>query len=209
MKFAADGYTIVLIGHAGHEEVEGTMGEAPEHIVLIENEADVDALEVAGPQQGGLHLPDHAVGRRDPGDHRPSARALPRDRRSPHRRHLLRDDQPPGRGQAAGPRVRSRARDRLAQLVELQPPGRGRARARRRLAPDRQREPGARGVAGRQARGRDHLRGQRARGARPAAGRLLPGAAPTSTSRSSRSSRRTCASCSPRRSASAMAAASA
>ncbi len=48
-KFAADGYTIVLIGHAGHEEVEGTMGEAPEHIVLIENEDDVEALEVADP----------------------------------------------------------------------------------------------------------------------------------------------------------------
>src|SRR2546421_6252296 len=32
-KFAADGYTIVLIGHAGHEEVEGTMGEATGHIV--------------------------------------------------------------------------------------------------------------------------------------------------------------------------------
>ena len=37
----------MLIGHAGHEEVEGTMGEAPEHIVLVETEADVDALEVA------------------------------------------------------------------------------------------------------------------------------------------------------------------
>ena len=49
LKFAADGYTIVLIGHAGHEEVEGTMGEAPEHIVLIEDEAGVDALEVADP----------------------------------------------------------------------------------------------------------------------------------------------------------------
>ena len=48
-KFAADGYTIVLVGHAGHEEVEGTMGEAPEHIVLIENEQDVDRLEVADP----------------------------------------------------------------------------------------------------------------------------------------------------------------
>src|SRR5437764_705891 len=48
-KFAADGYTIVLVGHAGHEEVEGTMGEAPDHIVLIENEADVDALEVEDP----------------------------------------------------------------------------------------------------------------------------------------------------------------
>src|SRR3712207_4777469 len=49
IKFAEDGYTIVLIGHAGHEEVEGTMGEAPEHIVLVETEADVDALEVADP----------------------------------------------------------------------------------------------------------------------------------------------------------------
>jgi 4-hydroxy-3-methylbut-2-en-1-yl diphosphate reductase len=49
LKFAGDGYTIVLIGHAGHEEVEGTMGEAPEHIVLIENEADVDALQVPDP----------------------------------------------------------------------------------------------------------------------------------------------------------------
>jgi 4-hydroxy-3-methylbut-2-enyl diphosphate reductase len=48
-KFAADEYTIVLIGHAGHEEVEGTMGEAPENIVLIENEADVDSLEVKDP----------------------------------------------------------------------------------------------------------------------------------------------------------------
>ena len=46
-KFAAQGYTIVLIGHAGHEEVEGTMGEAPDHIVLIETEEDVERLEVA------------------------------------------------------------------------------------------------------------------------------------------------------------------
>jgi 4-hydroxy-3-methylbut-2-en-1-yl diphosphate reductase len=50
-KFAAEGYTIVLVGHAGHEEVEGTMGEAPEHIVLIENEADVDELEVEDPSK--------------------------------------------------------------------------------------------------------------------------------------------------------------
>jgi 4-hydroxy-3-methylbut-2-enyl diphosphate reductase len=50
-KFAAQGYTIVLIGHAGHEEVEGTMGEAPDHIVLIETEADVDRLEVDDPER--------------------------------------------------------------------------------------------------------------------------------------------------------------
>jgi 4-hydroxy-3-methylbut-2-en-1-yl diphosphate reductase len=51
VKFAADGYTIILIGHAGHEEVEGTMGEAPDHIVLIEDEASVDALEVRDPSK--------------------------------------------------------------------------------------------------------------------------------------------------------------
>jgi 4-hydroxy-3-methylbut-2-enyl diphosphate reductase len=49
VKFASEGYTIVLIGHAGHEEVEGTMGEAPAHTVLVETEADVDALVVADP----------------------------------------------------------------------------------------------------------------------------------------------------------------
>jgi 4-hydroxy-3-methylbut-2-enyl diphosphate reductase len=51
LKFAAEGYTIVLIGHAGHEEVEGTMGEAPDHIVLIEDEAGVEALEVRDPDK--------------------------------------------------------------------------------------------------------------------------------------------------------------
>jgi 4-hydroxy-3-methylbut-2-en-1-yl diphosphate reductase len=49
IKFASEGYTIVLIGHAGHEEVEGTMGEAPDHIVLVETEEDVENLEVADP----------------------------------------------------------------------------------------------------------------------------------------------------------------
>ena len=50
-KFAAEGYTIVLIGHAGHEEVEGTMGEAPEDMLLIETEEDVDRLEVENPDK--------------------------------------------------------------------------------------------------------------------------------------------------------------
>jgi 4-hydroxy-3-methylbut-2-en-1-yl diphosphate reductase len=50
-KFAAQGYTIVMVGHAGHEEVEGTMGEAPDSIVLIETEQDVDRLEVEDPDR--------------------------------------------------------------------------------------------------------------------------------------------------------------
>jgi 4-hydroxy-3-methylbut-2-en-1-yl diphosphate reductase len=51
VKFAADGYTIVFVGHAGHEEVEGTMGEVPGSIVLVETEEDVDALEVEDPDR--------------------------------------------------------------------------------------------------------------------------------------------------------------
>ena len=48
-RFAADGKTIFLVGHAGHEEVEGTQGEAPETITLIESIRDVATLEVADP----------------------------------------------------------------------------------------------------------------------------------------------------------------
>ncbi|HTB51105.1 MAG TPA: 4-hydroxy-3-methylbut-2-enyl diphosphate reductase [Solirubrobacteraceae bacterium] len=51
LHFAEDGYTIVLVGHDGHEEVQGTMGEAPEHIVLVENERDVDELVVEDPER--------------------------------------------------------------------------------------------------------------------------------------------------------------
>src|SRR5271170_3041272 len=50
-RFAASGYTIVLVGHDGHEEVEGTMGEAPDRIVLVQCEEDVDELEVEDPER--------------------------------------------------------------------------------------------------------------------------------------------------------------
>jgi 4-hydroxy-3-methylbut-2-enyl diphosphate reductase len=44
-RYAADGYTVILIGHAGHEEVVGTMGEAPDAIVLVESAEDVEQLD--------------------------------------------------------------------------------------------------------------------------------------------------------------------
>ncbi|HEY2216773.1 MAG TPA: 4-hydroxy-3-methylbut-2-enyl diphosphate reductase, partial [Solirubrobacteraceae bacterium] len=51
VRFAEQGYTIVLVGHDGHEEVEGTMGEAPERIVLVQDEQDVDTLEIEDPER--------------------------------------------------------------------------------------------------------------------------------------------------------------
>jgi 4-hydroxy-3-methylbut-2-enyl diphosphate reductase len=47
VRYAKDGYTIVLIGHEGHDEVIGTMGEAPEAIVLVESPEDVDRLRLS------------------------------------------------------------------------------------------------------------------------------------------------------------------
>ncbi len=46
VKFASEGYTIILIGHEGHDEVLGTMGEAPQNIVLVQDEESANKLEL-------------------------------------------------------------------------------------------------------------------------------------------------------------------
>ena len=51
IRYAREGYTILLIGHEGHDEVIGTMGEAPDAILLVESPEDVDRLEVADPSR--------------------------------------------------------------------------------------------------------------------------------------------------------------
>jgi 4-hydroxy-3-methylbut-2-enyl diphosphate reductase len=51
LRFAREGYEIVLIGHARHVEVEGTMGHAPERFHLVESVADVERLAVGDPQR--------------------------------------------------------------------------------------------------------------------------------------------------------------
>ncbi len=51
VRFAGDDFDILLIGHAGHEEVEGTAGEAPEHIQVVNSPDDVDAVVVRDPER--------------------------------------------------------------------------------------------------------------------------------------------------------------
>src|SRR3954453_14849466 len=51
VRFARDDFQILLIGHAGHEEVEGTAGEAPDHVTLVNSPADVDSIEVRDPEK--------------------------------------------------------------------------------------------------------------------------------------------------------------
>ena len=198
-KFAAEGYTIVLIGHAGHEEVEGTMGEAPDHIVLIEDEAGRRPLRSAIPtkvayiSQTTLSVDE--------------TRAII---------NRLRERFPA----IVGPRTddicyattnRQAAVKQLAQQSDLVLVigSRNSSNSNRLVEvarehgadslPDRQREPGARGVARRQADRRDHLRARaRPRSSSSAWWRSSARAAP-STSVSWRSCPRTSASCFPRR----------
>lgn len=67
LRYAKKDYTIVLIGHADHDEVTGTMGEAPEHMRLLTTVEDVERLEVPDPQkivcltQTTLSMDDTAV----------------------------------------------------------------------------------------------------------------------------------------------------
>lgn len=51
VRFAKQDMEILLIGHTGHEEVEGTAGEAPEHITIVNSPEDVDSLEVQDPEK--------------------------------------------------------------------------------------------------------------------------------------------------------------
>jgi len=53
-RFADMGYTIILVGHRGHVEVEGTMGEAPDRVVLVETVEDAMKVEVPDPERVAL-----------------------------------------------------------------------------------------------------------------------------------------------------------
>ena len=175
LKFAAEGYTIVLIGHAGHEEVEGTMGEAPDAHVLVETEADVDALEVADPEKRRLRLADHAVGRRD--DARSSTGCASASRTSSGRAPTTSATRRPT---ASPPSSRWPAQCDLVLVIGSQ----NSSNSQRLVEVAREHGAEAHLIdnAGqvreewldRQARRRHLVRRQRARGARPAPRRLLP-----------------------------------
>ena len=51
VRFAREDYDILLVGHEGHEEVEGTAGEAPEHVQIVNGPHDVDSVQVRDPEK--------------------------------------------------------------------------------------------------------------------------------------------------------------
>ena len=191
-RYAADGYTVVLIGHEGHEEVVGTMGEAPDSMVLVESVEDVAAAHLRARDEARLRHADDALGRRDRRDHHCAARSLPEDLRAEERRHLLRHVQPSMGGEGDAQRDRAAARDRLTELIELEPAGRDGPRCRGRRVPDRRRDRDRRELARRGRGRRRHVGSVCAGEARGARLRLVP--APWGHARSSRTASSTRAS---------------
>ena len=139
IRFARLGYEILLVGHAGHEEVEGTMGEAagadPAGLLGGRRRGD----RRGGPGARGAHHPDDPVDGGHAADRRDAQAALSEDPRSRQGRHLLRHPEPPGRRAGAREAGAGHPRRRLAQLVQLQPPGRGGGACRRPRLPGRRR----------------------------------------------------------------------
>jgi (E)-4-hydroxy-3-methyl-but-2-enyl pyrophosphate reductase len=83
VRFAQEGYTILLIGHEGHDETIGTMGEAPQAIVLVESVEDADRLSFPPDAR------NHAFGGRRQSDYRPTESAVSPACRPPQGGHLL------------------------------------------------------------------------------------------------------------------------
>ena len=137
-RYAREGRDVILIGHEGHPEVEGTMGQFDAslggRICLVEDVGDVEKLDVRDPESVGvvtqttLSVDDTAGGARC------AAAALPDPADAAQGGHLLRDAEPPGCGQEAGRGVRRRRGGGVAEQFEFEPAARDRREGRQAAA---------------------------------------------------------------------------
>ena len=89
---------LILIGHAGHPEVEGTMGQIAEPVTLVQTENDVATLDIPADTPVAYVTQTTLSRRRHARHHRRAAQPLHRHRRAGDARHLLRDAKPADRG---------------------------------------------------------------------------------------------------------------
>ena len=129
-RYVGQGRTVILIGHAGHPEVEGTMGQIPGPVVLVQTVADVDELDL--PTDAPVAYVTQTTLSVD--DTRDIIAALrPAVQRYPgpgHPGHLLRDPEPPKRGARSVQARRSSAGGRRHEQFQFQSPARDRRGSR-------------------------------------------------------------------------------
>ncbi len=104
-RFAKEGKTILLVGHEGHEEVVGTMGEAPEHIRLVISVRDVEKVKVEDPEKVAV-ITQTTLSLDETREVMEAVRArFPKAVTPAKKGHLLCYHQPSNSGQGAGPVV--------------------------------------------------------------------------------------------------------
>jgi 4-hydroxy-3-methylbut-2-en-1-yl diphosphate reductase len=154
-RFAREGYTVALIGHAGHEEVEGTLGEAPDSAVLVQTAADVAALR-PDDESKVAYLMQTTLAVDEAADVAAALRERFPGMRARQRRHLLRDDQQAGGGACRGAGRGPRARRWFEELVQLGAAGRAVRAGGHPGIPDRRRHGHRLVLVVRSFRGRPH-----------------------------------------------------
>ena len=103
-RYAEKGFDVILIGHEGHPEVEGTRGRIPGGVHLVSNRQPTSASSsVRDPEQVAYITQTTLSRRRHPRHHRRAAGALPQRRRPGRARHLLRHAEPPAGGACCWP----------------------------------------------------------------------------------------------------------
>ena len=112
LRFVREGYEIVYIGHKGHDEAVGVVGESPEHVHLIEHESDVDSLDFA-PDTKLVLLSQTTLSVDETAD------TIALDSRAAEFGYLLCHVESSGCGQTGGPAVRLRGDCRIGQLLEF------------------------------------------------------------------------------------------
>ena len=166
-RFASDGYLVALIGHEGHEEVEGTLGEAPDSVALVQTAGDVGTLQPADPgkvaylMQTTLAADEAADIAEALRERFPAARAPGSDDIC----YATTNRQRAARGR--GGRRRPGAGGRVGELIELCAAGGDRAAGGHHRLPDRRPVRHRAGLAGRGVHDRPDRGRVRAPGGRP------------------------------------------
>ncbi len=165
IKFAKQGYSLVLVGHRDHEEVEGTQGEAPTVTQVVSTVEEVAALVVPDPNKVA-YLTQTTLSLDEAGYMIEALKEkFPEYRRAARAGHLLRYRKSTDGRQKCGSRGRSRPGCRVAKQLELESSCRGFGEPWHPQLPDRQGGRRQAGVAGRDRDGCGYGRGIGARGA--------------------------------------------
>ena len=124
IRYAKQGFKMLLVGHAGHDEVVGTVGEAPDAFTIVESAEDVEKTDFTEDDklvyltQTTLSMDDANV------IINAIKKEVPPRQGAAERGHLLRHDQPPARRPPPRARGGPHHRRRLEELLQLRPPDR-------------------------------------------------------------------------------------